>query len=254
MNRQTIRISEIELDHELQSRVATDPDAIDDYAQALEAGKELPPVVVFDDGDTKWLADGYHRVPAHVKTNRQFILAYVMEGNRDAALWFAAGANSDHGVRRSNADKRRQVEMALALKPESSDRAIAEHCGVGNQLVGDVRRQVCESHTCEEPQKRVGRDGKTYTTAKTQATEPADPDEFAFLDEPEDADDFEPEAVEAGAKEHHAERNGREVVPAADAKAVLSSMGGVIRGLDSLGLYDGLRTECSAIVEALREQ
>ncbi len=78
----------------------------------------------------------------------------------------AAAANAAHGLKRSNADKRRAVEVVLKRKPEWSDRQIGEHVGVGHQLVSEVRRQVDDSSTSSAPQIRTGRDGKKYPAIK----------------------------------------------------------------------------------------
>ncbi len=78
----------------------------------------------------------------------------------DEAIWLASRANLTHGVRRTNEDKRRAVEMALSSKGASmSDRAVAEHVGVTHPLVSKVRGEVETVTTSTE---RIGRDGKVY--------------------------------------------------------------------------------------------
>ena len=69
-------------------------------------------------------------------------------------------------LRRTNADKRKAVEMALKLHPEMSDQMIANHCGVGRELVFEVRRQVVG---ILQPGTRTGADGKRYPVAPPRA-------------------------------------------------------------------------------------
>lgn len=165
-----IDLDAITVDHELQSREATDSAAIEEYAESIGRGDQLPPVVVFFDGQTHWLADGFHRYPAHFEASKTSILAIVHQGTRDDARWYAAGANTSHGVRRTNADKRRQVEMALEMREESSDRTIAEHCGVSHTMVANIRKEVA---TVATPSPPVA-DGQVATVATPPPTEGGD--------------------------------------------------------------------------------
>ncbi|MCL2000844.1 MAG: hypothetical protein FWG74_05375, partial [Planctomycetes bacterium] len=76
-----------------------------------------------------------------------YIPAEVRSGTFRDALLFAAGANAGHGLRRTNADKRRAVEMLLG-EPECvgwSNEQIARHCRVGPHLVAEIRT----GHLCE---------------------------------------------------------------------------------------------------------
>lgn len=184
MKAQKVLIEAIEFDGSTQARAMLSDEAVADYAQLMESGTELPPIVVFHDGSAYWLADGYHRYHAASKLSHKLIRAEVHKGTKEDAAWFAAGANLQHGLRRTNADKRRAVEMALRLRPESSDRAIAEHCGVSDKTVAAVRDGGAS--TAEIPQsypdvageggtrtERVGRDGRTIDTAKIGRTTPA---------------------------------------------------------------------------------
>lgn len=141
----------------LQARVATCEETVADYAEKIAAGVEFPPVVVFNDGRGFYLADGFHRVLASQRAGKVDVAADIRKGTPADARWFSSGCNVTHGLRRTNADKRRAVEIALSLKPGNSDRAIADHCGVGHSLVSSMR-QVSESATCP----RMGQDGKTY--------------------------------------------------------------------------------------------
>lgn len=141
----------------LQARVATCEETVADYAEKIAAGVEFPPVVVFNDGSGFYLADGFHRVLASQRASKADVAADIRKGTPADARWFSSGCNVTHGLRRTNADKRRAVEIALKLKPGVSSRFIAEHCGVGVDLVSSMR-QVSDSDTSP----RTGKDGKTY--------------------------------------------------------------------------------------------
>ena len=161
------------IDERTQTRVALDQEAVESYAELMaEDGPPiLPPIQVFEEAEVGfWVGDGFHRIAAAAKAGSTDILAFVRRGTRLDALVHSLKSNHTYGVRRTNADKRRGVELVFreeSLRGES-DRAIAQLCGVGNQLVGDVRRdlkladtgQVCDSHSSPPPAKRKGLDGK----------------------------------------------------------------------------------------------
>lgn len=112
-----------------------------DYAAAMRAGTEFPPIVVFLDEDgTYWLADGFHRTAGAELAGWTEIAADVRRGSRHEALLHAASANAVHGVRRTSKDKRRAIELVLREFPQATDRWVAERCGVDHKTVGAVRR------------------------------------------------------------------------------------------------------------------
>lgn len=86
---------------------------IAEYAEAMEDGKQFPPVTVFYDGSSYWLADGFHRVNAALQVGRGYVEAQIITGTQRDAVLYSVGANAAHGLRRSNADKRRAVERLL---------------------------------------------------------------------------------------------------------------------------------------------
>ncbi len=59
-----MRLDDMILDPELQPRTAIDAALLDEYADAVRTGTVLPPVVVFEHGDQRYLADGFYRVHA----------------------------------------------------------------------------------------------------------------------------------------------------------------------------------------------
>jgi uncharacterized small protein (DUF1192 family) len=140
---QHIDVSLVRQDGGTQARAAMAQEAIDEYALAMSEGKEFPSITVFFDGKVYWLGDGFHRVAAHTKTfGIAPIRAEVQDGSQRDALLFAAGANSDHGLRRTNADKRRAVSVLLndAEWSQWSDREIARRVGVSNDFVSRMRK------------------------------------------------------------------------------------------------------------------
>ena len=132
----------LRLDGGTQTRAALDTDTAAEYAEAMKAGASFPPVVVFHDGSAYWLADGFHRVEAARQAGMMSIKATIEAGsNRDACL-YAIGANQAHGLRRTNADKRRAVQALLNDSEWGnwSDREIAKRCGVSHPFVAKLRR------------------------------------------------------------------------------------------------------------------
>jgi hypothetical protein len=143
MNIRQVNLSHIRRDGGTQARADMNQSAIEDYAQAMEAGAKFPPVVLFQDQDTYWLGDGFHRVAAAIKAGKKGIQADIRQGGQRQARLFALGANSTHGVRRTNADKRLAVSILLDDPEWSrwSDRQIADAIGVSQPFVSAMRKE-----------------------------------------------------------------------------------------------------------------
>lgn len=140
-----LKVSQIRTDGGTQMRVGPrNQDAVREYADVLKEGGHLPPVTVFFDGRDYWLADGFHRHSAHLFLSLPDIEADVREGSKRDAILHAVGANASHGLRRTNADKRRAVEALL--KDEEwgswSDREIARASHTSHPFVAKARQDL----------------------------------------------------------------------------------------------------------------
>jgi hypothetical protein len=156
-----IKLTDIITTSGTQTRAEIHEDVVAEYAEQMKAGDTFPPVVVFHDKTDYHLADGFHRVLAAARAGLAAIDADVRKGTRQDALLYSIGANATHGLRRTNADKRRCVELALAEWPRWSDRRLAKACGVDHEMVGVVRSESTGGNRqFQEPAKRVGADGK----------------------------------------------------------------------------------------------
>ena len=71
--------------------------------------------------------------------------ANVIEGPYMEALRYALPANANHGVRRSNADKRKCIAQALKQWPEVANMQIARLADVDDKTVASVRSEMEES-------------------------------------------------------------------------------------------------------------
>ena len=63
-------VSSIRIDGGTQPRASIDQAIVDDYAEAFRRGDELPAAMVFHDGTSYWLADGFHRYHAARSSGR----------------------------------------------------------------------------------------------------------------------------------------------------------------------------------------
>jgi hypothetical protein len=160
-----VDLEEIQFHISLQLRDRIDQDTVAEYAEDMRAGDEFPPIVLFFDGDKYWLADGMHRVAAARSLRWKDILADVRDGSyRDACLYAATKANRSHGLRLTNADKRKRV-LALLNDEEWrtwSDSEIGRQCGVSHPFVGKIRQELsCNGYKIDE--RTVQRGGTVYT-------------------------------------------------------------------------------------------
>lgn len=162
--------SEIRADGDTQSRSANDPATADEYAaiyrEACEAKCKhpcdaLPELDAVFDGTAYWLYDGFHRLYAAKLAGLDLLRVRILAGTVHDARWLASAANRTHGLRRTNADKKKAVGMAFACEKSRgmSDRALAEHCGVSNTFVSETRARLSTADS--RPAARTGLDGRT---------------------------------------------------------------------------------------------
>lgn len=142
-----IKLDKIKIDG-TQSRVALNNEVRQDYAEAMRCGAKFPPVKLFYDGSTYWLADGFHRYFATKDIQANEIEADIENGTKDDALLYSLGANQSHGLQRTSADKRHAVSIILNHKTwrEWSNRTIAKECAVSLDLVNRLRKEFEENN------------------------------------------------------------------------------------------------------------
>jgi hypothetical protein len=168
-----------------QTRAVLDQTIVNDYAEAMTSGDQFPPIVAYYDGRDYWLADGFHRVNAALKAGRDTIEADIRQGTRRDAILYSVGANAVHGLRRTNADKRRGVITLLedAEWKQWSDREIARRVGVSQPFVGSIRAELSPptDNGYQSDSYRKGADGRVTNTAnigKPAYVKPALPDDM----------------------------------------------------------------------------
>jgi len=190
-----IELSKIRIDGGTQPRAELNQATVDEYAEAIKAGAVLPPVTLFFDGSDFWLADGFHRYFGAKAAGKTSIHEDITPGTLRDAILYSLSANSKHGLRRSNADKRRAVQTLLDDPEWSkwSSNEIAKRCAVGHVLVDDMRRASLDENQVTTQQERtvktkhgttttmntanIGKKSKPAEAAKAEETpaEPAEP-------------------------------------------------------------------------------
>ncbi len=158
----------IDIDKSLLARERLVEPVVVEYARAMRDGVKFPPVVVFHDVLNFWLSAGFHRVEAARRAGKKCVAAELRTGTKRDALLFAVGADAAHGLRRSNADKRRCIELLLGDVEwrKWSDREIASRCGVSHTFVSKMREEVT-GNGCQSAV-RCG-DGRVMNTSGLRA-------------------------------------------------------------------------------------
>ncbi|MCC5636368.1 hypothetical protein LC593_10950 [Nostoc sp. CHAB 5844] len=170
-------IADIKLDGGTQSRAAINGETLAEYTHAWREGAIFPPVICFYDGENYWLADGFHRCLSARQAGLTEINADIRQGTRRDAVLFSVGANANHGLRRTNEDKRRAVTTLLQDDEwaQWSDREIARRTGVHHDTVGRLRAEL-SGGIRQIDERKVERSGTTYTQ-KAKVNKPWTPKE-----------------------------------------------------------------------------
>ena len=161
-----LNIKEIKINGGTQTRTKLNKTVINEYAEALANGAEFPQIIIFNDGENYWLADGFHRYHAHIKAGFETINAEVKSGTKREAILYSVGANTQHGLKRTNADKRHAVITMLQDEEWKtwSNNEIARQCKVSNVFVGKVREDVTNGKdSTERTYTRNGKEQKMNT-------------------------------------------------------------------------------------------
>jgi uncharacterized ParB-like nuclease family protein len=229
-------IKDLSIDHihahpDCQIRMETKEEKVQEYEERLRNGTEFPPLVVFI-GETQvdskdhpmrnyhFIGDGFHRYRAAKRAGLKTIKCEVniVKNSMHAAVLHACGANDEHGIPRTNADKRRAVEVywnifCRGMEVRKSSTIIAKICKVTHTFVDTVIDEIETKHGIRIT-KIEGEDGRIYelkrksknnqnpkdvaTVATSPHTSADDSTEEQHLEpepdqEPEDAIDSEPE-------------------------------------------------------------
>lgn len=160
-----LKIDRIVADPSVQPRVTLHKPTVEEYAERYSHGDTFPPPVVYWDEAINWLSEGFHRFAAWKKADlSDEIEVERRPGSKEDAILNALASNWTHGLRRTNADKRRSVEMAVDLRPKWTDRRIADLVGVSHNFVNEVRRVLSSDDNTQEH--REGKDGREYKSTK----------------------------------------------------------------------------------------
>lgn len=149
MKTQTIKLSDIVIDAGTQQRVTINNDVVSEYAEAMRCGTKFPAITVFFNGTTYYLVDGYHRYNATKDAGGiDDILADVIDGTKREAVLYSLGVNNSHGIRLTNADKRKAVLTMLDDDEWKywTDLAISKHCKVTQPFVSKIRKEINDTH------------------------------------------------------------------------------------------------------------
>lgn len=161
-----------------QTRAAVVQEHADDLAAALSDGAVLPPIEVVAMGSESppdgldigelVIIDGFHRYAAHVAFGSKLVpVSVVATGTIDDAARLALKANAEpRGLRRSSADKRHAVSMAMRHPHADrwSNAEIASLCAVGTDLVRRMRETPSPA--------AVARTGAAIKAAEVVAAKP----------------------------------------------------------------------------------
>jgi hypothetical protein len=170
MQVQKVEIKSIIVDEKIQQRASLNDEYIVELSKEIADGAVLPPLDVYDiDGDLL-LTDGFHRLKALLKAGVGTVEVNIYKGTERDAILHAVGANADHGLRRTNADKRKAATTLLIDKEwnESSDGNIARICRVSQPFVSRIRNELTQNGF-EFKRKRIGANGVAMDTSNIGA-------------------------------------------------------------------------------------
>lgn len=241
MSEQMLKRADIRTNGGTQSRAAINEATVAEYAEAMgDPATVFPPVVVYYDGREYWLADGFHRLAAWERIGREEVPADVRQGDRRRAILHSCAANAEHGLRRTNADKRRAVMTLLedAEWSQWSARQIARQCGVSHDFVARIKREQEPEVSSDDTLPDNSEPAAQKSPVRKPSGTPQEADNAGESVAPTSAD------VSARAADDPGDRNAPLAGVAEDQDAASAKLRAEVRNLTREGLEDevvGLR-------------
>ena len=166
-DKQEIKIDQLTRSNKVLIRNEINADHLERFKEDRTRGDIFPPVQAVYDGENYWLYDGNHRVQAELENGNTSIWVDITEGTYRDAMLLSLGANADHGVGRSNQDKRNAVTKCLRDEEwgQWSAGVIADICRVSQAFVSKLRKESTQNGF-ELPSATRGKDGKIRNTDK----------------------------------------------------------------------------------------
>lgn len=138
-----MKLSQLTLDPALQMRRQLNKDVVDEYAKAMLDGDKFPAIIVFNDGENNYVAEGFTRCESAKQAGLEIIDADVRMGTWDDAFDYAfTKANHSNGQRYTPEDKRYAIAKALEFEryAKKSDRELSRIYHVSNTFVSKIRK------------------------------------------------------------------------------------------------------------------
>ena len=139
-----------------QSRAGINPKVVQDYVELVDDNDHiypfLDPIVVFEitdfhpEGaeDKLFVVDGFHRIRACDARDVQNLPCIIHKGTKRDAILYSVSANAYHGLKPSDADKRRAACTLLEDEEwrQWSDHQIAKRIGATHPFIAKVRKEM----------------------------------------------------------------------------------------------------------------
>ena len=151
-----VNMEQIVVDFALQPRTGLKRATVAEFADRMLSGDKFPPVLLFRINEKLHLVDGFHRYYAAQRIQSLDIEAQIQENaTYREALLVSIDSNRNHGIRFSNADKRKAVFRLLKDQEWSgwSDNKIADFCGVSQPFVSNLRAELQGDKMAEQKEK-----------------------------------------------------------------------------------------------------
>jgi uncharacterized ParB-like nuclease family protein len=139
-----LNVDLVDLSGGTQVRKSVDQERITLFAENMKDGDVFPPIDVFHDGSTYWLSSGFHRYFAVKSLGKASIECNIHTGTLLDAIWFALGANAQHGLPLSVEDKRAAICKIIEHEKWKSktNAEIARHVGASKMMVTRVKADL----------------------------------------------------------------------------------------------------------------
>jgi ParB-like chromosome segregation protein Spo0J len=141
-----------------------------DHVEALAISRETWPPIVVRRSDHS-IVDGFYRYLAARRIGCVEIDCVFFDGDDEALLLEALRRNLLHGQPLSLRERASAARRLLRLRPDWSDRRLAEACGLAPNTVSRIRGDQADPTTAALRSNRRGRDGKQYPSDPRAARE-----------------------------------------------------------------------------------